>query len=80
MKDNQLSQADTKETSGLLTKVQGYFNDVVAEGHKITWPGKNELFGSTWVVLAFIVILATIILVCDKTIQGALQLIYSLAS
>ena len=64
----------------ILKKVQAFFGEVVAEGHKITWPTRQELWGSSWVVLAFIVILAVVILVCDKAIQGALHFIYSLAS
>ena len=61
----------------ILKKVQAFFGEVVAEGHKITWPTRQELWGSTWVVLAFIVILAVTTLLCDKVIQKFIALVHT---
>jgi len=58
-----------------LKKTQEYLTGVGAEAKRVTWPGRRELWESTLVVIAFIFILAITTGVCDKVIQGALNLI-----
>lgn len=36
-----------------MRKLYQYFLEVVAEGKKVTWPPRPELFQSTWVVMVF---------------------------
>lgn len=36
-----------------MRKLYQYFLEVVAEGKKVTWPPRPELFQSTWVVMLF---------------------------
>lgn len=36
-----------------MRKLYQYFLEVVAEGKKVTWPPRPELFQSTWVVMIF---------------------------
>jgi len=36
-----------------VRKLYQYFLEVVAEGKKVTWPPRPELFQSTWVVMIF---------------------------
>ena len=45
--------------------------------HRVTWPGKHELYDSTLVVIAFIFILAVTTLVCDKAIQMFIQFVHA---
>ena len=56
-------------------KTKDYLSGVSAEGKRVTWPGKQELWESTLVVIAFIFILAATTLVCDKVIEFGLALI-----
>ena len=56
-------------------KTKEYLSGVAAEGKRVTWPGKQELWESTLVVIAFIFILAATTLVCDKVIEFGLGLI-----
>ena len=56
-------------------KTKEYLSGVAAEGKRVTWPGKQELWESTLVVIAFIFILAATTLVCDKVIHFGLGLI-----
>ena len=44
-----------------LNKVISFFKEVKAEVRKITWPGKNELIGSTIIVCIIVVIFAAIL-------------------
>ena len=36
-----------------MRKLYQYFLEVVAEGKKVTWPPRQELFQSAWVVMIF---------------------------
>lgn len=54
-----------------------YLSEVGVEFRKISWPDRQELVDSTLVVLSFIVILAIVVLCCDKVIKLVLQLIHS---
>ena len=55
--------------------VSAYLSEVGAEFKKITWPDRRELVDSTCVVICFIVILALIVLCCDKLIMLFLDLV-----
>jgi len=54
-----------------------YLSEVSVEFRKISWPDRQELLDSTVVVLSFIVILAIVVLCCDKVIKLVLQIIHS---
>ena len=58
-----------------LEKTKEYLSGVGAEGKRVTWPGKRELWESTIVVISFIFILAATTLVCDKVIEVCLKFI-----
>ena len=59
-----------------IEKTKEYLNGVSAEGKRVTWPGKRELWDSTMVVISFIFILALTTLVCDKVIEGFLKIVH----
>ena len=56
-------------------KAKEYLSGVAAEGKRVSWPGKRELWESTLVVISFIFILAVTIAVCDHLIDGGLKLV-----
>ena len=60
----------------IFAKTKEYFGGVAAEGKRVTWPGKTELWESTLVVISFIFILALTTLVCDKVIEGFIKLVH----
>mgnify|MGYP003587088982 FL=1 len=61
----------------LVQNIGAYLNDVNVEFKKIAWPDRQELVDSTVVVLTFIVILAVVVLCCDKVIELILKLIHA---
>jgi len=61
----------------LVQNIGAYLNDVNIEFKKIAWPDRQELVDSTVVVLTFIVILAVVVLCCDKVIELILKLIHA---
>jgi preprotein translocase subunit SecE len=61
----------------VVQSIGTYLSEVSVEFRKISWPDRQELVDSTLVVLSFIVILAIVVLCCDKVIKLVLQLIHS---
>lgn len=60
-----------------VQRLGGYLGEVGVEFKKVSWPDRQELVDSTYVVISFIVILAVTVLCCDKVIQFVLQLIHA---
>ncbi len=61
----------------VVQNIGTYLSEVSVEFRKISWPDRQELVDSTLVVLSFIVIMAVVVLCCDKVIELVLQLIHS---
>ena len=49
----------------IVDKTKKFLQEVKTEFKKVTWSDRNELIGSTSVVIVSVVILATFIGVCD---------------
>jgi len=61
----------------VFQSLEAYLGEVGVEFKKIAWPDRQELVDSTVVVLSFIVILAVVVLCCDKTILFFLKLFHA---
>jgi len=61
----------------IVRKVGAYLNGVGVEFKKISWPDRKELTESTYVVITFIVILAVVVLCCDKVIEWVLAVVHA---
>jgi preprotein translocase subunit SecE len=55
--------------------VRAFVSDVVAEMRKTSWPGRQELFESTVVVIVSLLILAAFVGLSDKVLLTFLRLI-----
>jgi preprotein translocase subunit SecE len=53
----------------MFDKVKKFFNDVYIELQKVAWPSKEELMGSTAVVVAMSVIMAIFVGIVDKVLN-----------
>jgi len=60
-----------------VQRLGAYLGEVGVEFKKVSWPDRQELIDSTYVVISFIVILAITVLCCDKVIAFVLQLIHA---
>ena len=61
----------------IAKKTKEYLTGVGAEAKRVTWPGRQELWESTLVVISFIFILAVTTLVCDKVIEGFIKIVHA---
>jgi preprotein translocase subunit SecE len=56
-------------------KIVQFFNDVLKEMRKVTWPTRDELKDSTMVVLATSVLLALFVLLVDTVMTQLIGLV-----
>lgn len=56
-------------------KIIGFFDDVVKEMKKVTWPTKDELKDSTGIVLIATLIIAIFVYAVDTIVNVALRTI-----
>ncbi|AFH48611.1 Preprotein translocase subunit SecE [Ignavibacterium album JCM 16511] len=57
-------------------KIITFFQDVVKEMKKVTWPSKDELFESTKIVIVVCLVLAAFTYVIDMLINQVLKGIF----
>ena len=65
---------------GIITRIQNFFDDVVNELKKVTWPSRDDLIASTKVTLFLLVIMASIVFVYDRVFGILIMTILSFAS
>lgn len=64
--------------SEFFQKIGVFTGEVVSETKKTTWPEKDELVGSTVVVIISVVLLALFVGVCDKVLVVLLKWLISI--
>jgi len=60
----------------MIQKVTNYVGEVRQEISKVSWPSKEELYGSTLVVLVLCLILSIFIFGVDSLLNFLLQFIF----
>ena len=53
----------------------GFAREVVDEMRKVTWPDRPQIVQSTWVILAFVVLVGFIIFVMDWSVRGIIDIV-----
>jgi preprotein translocase subunit SecE len=61
----------------MANKVAGFLKDIKLEMTKVSWPTRNELIGSTVVVLVSLAILSAFIGCCDIILSKVVNIIMS---
>ena len=61
----------------MANKIVGFFNDVKLEMGKVSWSTRDELIGSTIVVIVSLAILSIFIGICDVVLSAAVNIIMS---
>jgi preprotein translocase subunit SecE len=56
-----------------LKQVQDYFDDVRTEMKRVTWPGKQEVYGTTVMVILSTFLFAAYFGVCDYVFRSLVQ-------
>ena len=61
----------------MANKIAFFFKDIKVEMSKVSWPTKDELIGSTAVVLVSLAILSAFIGICDLVLSKIVNVIIS---
>ncbi len=61
----------------MWNKIKQFFSEVISEMKKVSWPSRQELIGSTVVVITLVAILSLYIGAVDAAINKVLTLIYT---
>ena len=56
----------TESGPGLIQRIQGFFEDIINELKKVTWPTRDDLMASTKVTLYMLLIMGVITFVFDR--------------
>ena len=59
----------------MANKVSGFVKDVKVEMSKVAWPTKDELIGSTVIVLVSLALLSAFIGLCDLVLSNIVNII-----
>ena len=59
----------------MANKFKGFFKDIKIEMSKVSWPSKDELIGSTIVVIVSLAVLSAFIGVCDVILSKIVNVI-----
>ncbi|MFH0731930.1 MAG: preprotein translocase subunit SecE [Candidatus Omnitrophota bacterium] len=57
----------------MIAKTLSFLNEVKVELKKVSWPDRNELWGSTTVVIIAVIVLAIFIGICDFIFSAAIH-------
>ena len=61
----------------MIEKIKKFFSDVVVELKKVSWPTRDELRGSTLVVIVTVIIVSIFIGVVDRILSLGLESVLS---
>jgi preprotein translocase subunit SecE len=59
----------------MFKRVKNFFNDVKIETKKVNYPTKDELVGSTWVVITTVIIVAIFLGIVDLGLAKIIKLL-----
>ncbi|MBP7461384.1 MAG: preprotein translocase subunit SecE [Candidatus Delongbacteria bacterium] len=55
-------------------KIQKFYEEIKKELSNVSWPKKEQIVGSTWIVIIVTVVLSLFLLVVDKVLEKAVIL------
>jgi preprotein translocase subunit SecE len=59
----------------MIEKIKGFFKDVKVEAKKVNYPSRDELTGSTWVVITTVIITSAFLGIIDLSLAKIIKLL-----
>jgi preprotein translocase subunit SecE len=59
----------------MLERIKGFFSEVQMETKKVNYPSKDELIGSTWVVIITVLIISMFLGMVDMGLSKIVKLL-----
>jgi len=60
----------------MFQKINKFLQEVKQEMSKVSWPSRDELKGTTIIVLVLTIVLSVFIWLTDKVLEGLLNIIF----
>ena len=60
----------------MINKIKGFFNDVVKEMKKVSWPTKEQLKESTWVVVLATLVFTVFVYIVDFIMGNVVKFLF----
>ena len=58
----------------MIEKMKQFFREVKVETHKVVYPGREELIGSTWVVIVTVIVISAFLGIVDVSLTKLIGL------
>jgi len=71
MAANAVSQ-EPRRGRNIVRAVVGFYNDVVAEMRKVTWPERVQVRQATIAIIIFVLLIGLVIFLLDLVLQGVM--------
>jgi preprotein translocase subunit SecE len=63
---------EPRRRRNVVRAVVGFYNDVVAEMRKVTWPDRGQVRQATIAIIIFVLLIGLVIFALDLVLQGVL--------
>jgi preprotein translocase subunit SecE len=66
----------TKKLTGTVANTREFLHDVRVEMKQVTWPGREDVVSTTWVVIATVAFFGAFLAVVDKLVQMGVTYVF----
>src|SRR5216683_2241376 len=68
-KKKHTERLETKKVAGTVANTREFLHDVRVEMKQVTWPSREDVVATTWVVIATVAFFGVFLAVVDKLVQ-----------
>ena len=77
MEESMEANAVVEKAEAVVVSTREFWRDTIAEMKKVTWPARNEVVGTTVVVLVATIVFAVYLWGCDVIFYKMIDLLFS---
>ncbi|MFN2567914.1 MAG: preprotein translocase subunit SecE [Gemmatimonadaceae bacterium] len=63
---------EPRRAAGFLRSAITFYNDVIGEMRKVTWPDRTQVRQATIAIIIFVLVIGAVIFLLDVVLQGVL--------
>jgi len=66
----------TRKVTGTVTSTREFLHDVRVEMKQVTWPSREDVVATTWVVIATVAFFGVFLAIVDKLVQMGVTYVF----
>ena len=66
----------TRKVTGTVTRTREFLHDVRVEMKQVTWPSREDVVATTWVVIATVAFFGVFLAIVDKLVQMGVTYVF----